>query len=468
MSQRTRNVKRTIALAAATLAAVLGPAAVSQASTASTAAGTLTFTATPGFDNDVTVADSAGYVISDPAEPVTAGAGCSQTTANFVTCTTPGVNSIRLNLDDGNDSTTVTSNQNVVIYGGAGNDTLRGGAQGDQLYGEDGNDSLNGGLGPDLQDGGNDFDSVTYAGRTNAVRVDLDGGWDDGEVTGVFPFTGEFDNVMPNVEEVTGGSGNDNFIGSPGANVFHGGDGADTMNGAAGDDTLYGDDGNDTLDGGYGTDTVDGGLADDSLMTRDSGVLDHVTCGDGADSLVADREDDVAAGCESVDVPAAAPEPVTPPADPTPDPTPTPTPAPTPAPKVEDTAARVVTVVERALTISTAGRIPVKIACGPEQAHDCRGTISITASLPKGKPGASRRSGPAKGSNIVVAKGKFKVKRGKTALASVKTSKKALKKAFGPKAKRVNATLTVSMKNSDGSTTQILKPISLSTKKKKA
>ena len=454
MSQRTRNVNRFIPLLVATLVAVLAPAAVSHASTASTSGGELTFNATPGYANDVTVSSFGGYVISDPVYPVVAGIGCSQTTANSVTCTTGGVSSIRLNLDDGNDTATATVSQNVEFFGGTGNDTFNGGSQGDQMFGEDGDDSLQGGGGPDLMDGGNGFDNVSYATRTNAVRVDQDGLWDDGEsVSLFFP---ELDNVMPSVEEVTGGSGNDLFVGSSGANIYHGGDGADTINGYAGDDTLFGDGGSDSIDGGYGTDTVDGGLGDDGLMTRDNGALDHVACGDGTDSVVADREDDVAAGCETVDVPPAGTS--SPPAN---------TP---PTPKVDVGPVQVVQIVERTLTVSATGKISIKISCGAEQKRDCRGSIKITVNKPKAKDKAkaSRRSGPAKGGKIVVAKGKFKVKRGRTALASVKASKKSLKRVFPAKAKRLKGTLTISMKNSDGSTTQILKPITLSTKKKQA
>jgi Ca2+-binding RTX toxin-like protein len=439
-----RHVNRLVILAAAALAVALGPVAVADASTVSVFGSQVVFTSTSATANDVTVSSASGYLVSDPNETVTAGTGCSQTTANSVTCTSGFINSIRLNLADGDDTTTVTANQNVEVYGGQGNDTLNGGPQGDQLYGEDGDDTLTGGTGPDLMDGGNGFDKVSYASRTNPVRVDLDGGWDDGE--GGSPLSGEFDNVLPTVEDVTGGSGNDVFVGSAGANTFHGGDGADTIDGGAGDDTLYGDGGNDVIDGRTGTDAVDGGAGADSLTSRDSGVVDHVVCGLDTDSLVADREDDVAPGCETVDLPALAQ---------------------TPTPKVDPGPVRVVTIVERTLTLSATGsKIPVKISCGADQKRDCRGTITITVKAPKRKPAASRRSGPASGSKIVVAKGKFKVKRGKTALAVAKVSKKSLKKALPAKAKRLNATLIVSMKNSDGSTTQILKPVTISTKKK--
>jgi hypothetical protein len=451
------------------LFAVASPGA--SASTVAVSSGSAVFTAAPGFANDVTVANGASsYVFSDPAASVTAGAGCSQTTGNSVTCPTSGVSTLRVNLDDGNDRLTVTASQNVIADGGVGNDELNGGAQGDQLTGGDGDDTLVGGLGPDLMDGGVGYDKVSYATRVNAVRVDLDGSWDDGEAPTTM--TPELDNVSPTVEEVTGGAGADTFVGTAGANVFNGGDGADTIDGLGGDDTLQGQGGNDLIDGGYGTDTIDGGADDDGLMSRDSGLLDHVVCGSGNDSLTADREDDVAAGCETVDVPAA---PTAPPSDPpasnppTSDPPKTDTPKTDPPasdPKPDGKAPNIVTIVERILTISPKGAIPVKIACGVEQTRDCRGTISITASLPKRKPSASRRSGPAKGGHVVVAKGKFKVKRGRTALASVKASPKALKKAFGPKVKRVNGTLTVSMRNSDGSTTQILKPISISARKR--
>jgi len=79
-----------------------------------------------------------------------------------------------------------------------------------------------------------------------------------------------------------------------------GGPGADRLAGGEGPDNVGGGDGNDTVAGGAGADVLDGGLGDDRLDARD-GVADQVACGPGADAVVADVPDSVAADCESVD-----------------------------------------------------------------------------------------------------------------------------------------------------------------------
>ncbi|MFT3788711.1 MAG: hypothetical protein QM770_21480 [Tepidisphaeraceae bacterium] len=87
----------------------------------------------------------------------------------------------------------------TTLLGGAGNDRLVGGSQGDSLDGGDGNDTIAGMAGPDTIDGG---------------------------------------------------AGNDNLRGWSGTDLLRGG---------AGDDTILGDDQNDTLIGGTGKDFLDGG-----------------------------------------------------------------------------------------------------------------------------------------------------------------------------------------------------------------
>ena len=87
-----------------------------------------------------------------------------------------------------------------------------------------------------------------------------------------------------------------------------GGPGADRLGGGEGPDNVGGGDGNDTLAGGAGADVLDGGLGDDRIDARD-GVADQVACGPGADAVVADVPDSVAADCESVDRTGLAPLP---------------------------------------------------------------------------------------------------------------------------------------------------------------
>jgi Ca2+-binding RTX toxin-like protein len=75
-------------------------------------------------------------------------------------------------------------------------------------------------------------------------------------------------------------------------------DGNDTVRGGRAADVIDGGAGNDTIDPGPGADVVRGGSGNDTIMVRD-GVADSVDCGDGFDTVVADRSD-VLTGCESV------------------------------------------------------------------------------------------------------------------------------------------------------------------------
>ena len=431
---KARHTLRWAAASAAALAALLVAAPVAGASTVVVGSNQVVFTATPGTANQVTVSDSGNsFRVSDPASVVVAGVGCSQSGAT-VLCPQSSISSIRVELGDGNDTLTSTASENLVVRGGAGNDTLNGGGQGDQLNGEDGNDTIVGNDGPDTMDGGAGTDVVSYAAKTQPIRADLDGAYDDGE-------TFEWDNVQPSVEEVVGGAGNDTFVGTAGPNVFRGGPGDDTIDGMDGDDGLYGDAGNDRLDGRAGKDAFGGGDGDDTVLARDNGTGEQVDCGGGADTLTADRED-TPTGCENVDVPAASAA----------------------APSAETPAAsapvtNVVSIVERKLILARNGRISIKLTCGAEQVRGCRGTVVLTALLPARRARASRRSGPA--NKVILAKSKFKLRRGRTKAVRVPAARLAVRRVFTKERKRVNASLAVTMRNPDGSTTQITKPVSV-------
>lgn len=82
--------------------------------------------------------------------------------------------------------------------------------------------------------------------------------------------------------------------------------GPDTIAGGPGEDFLFGGPGSDDITGNGGFDWVDGGEGGDQLFLRD-GEADRGICGDGGDRAVVDASDLLAAGCEQVDLPAAAP-----------------------------------------------------------------------------------------------------------------------------------------------------------------
>ena len=79
---------------------------------------------------------------------------------------------------------------------------------------------------------------------------------------------------IANIENVSGGDGNDTLTGSDGVNTLSGNDGNDTFNGGLGNDALNGEGGNDTLVGGAGGDFIDGGDGTDTAdySASDAGV----------------------------------------------------------------------------------------------------------------------------------------------------------------------------------------------------
>jgi Ca2+-binding RTX toxin-like protein len=199
----------------------------------------------------------------------------------------------------GNDVLTGTGTNGVSLNGDAGDDTLNGGAGDDGLRGGSGNDALNGGAGVDTAD---------YFDHTADVIVLLSRGRGGA--------AGETDTIDGQVENVTGGSGNDRLVGDDGPNVIAGAGGDDEIFGLGGNDHLNGGldgvivtggDGDDTIDGGFGADDIIGGdatSADEDTVsyafrTADLTVsLDNVA-GDGAageGDNVRDTIEDVVAG----------------------------------------------------------------------------------------------------------------------------------------------------------------------------
>jgi Ca2+-binding RTX toxin-like protein len=170
------------------------------------------------------------------------------------------------------------SGESNVLWGCGGNDFLYGQGGADWLIGDcenpahtAGSDSLNGGDGEDW---------VSYYEHTTAVNVDNDGeSYDDGSV-------GERDTVWSNVENISGGTGDDVIVGNSGRNRLDGYLGNDRIFGLGGDDALIGfwawrgplsgpDD--DWLYGGTGADTLDGSGGFDHCYVE-SGGLSTTNC----------------------------------------------------------------------------------------------------------------------------------------------------------------------------------------------
>jgi Ca2+-binding RTX toxin-like protein len=300
---------------------------------------TLTYVADPGEANDVTIRYGPSFVteIVDEGATITVGPGCSSIAPDTARCS--GSLAIDADLGDGNDHLVVDSDfdfETGIFRGGEGNDKISasggpfsfarlfGGPGNDVLKGYDGADVIDGGLDADVLSGGSSVecttagiclqprDTLTYATRTGNVSVDADGVADDGEVL-------EGDMVRANFENVIGGRGDDFISGSPakgflegrpflqgtnlqgrGGNdilrgsraldVLYGGGGNDTVRGRRGSDFLRGQGGNDRLFGGRGVDRLLAGDGDDHLFARD-GRREFVNGGDGFDRARIDAQD---------------------------------------------------------------------------------------------------------------------------------------------------------------------------------
>ena len=430
----------------------------------------LQIVAAPGEANGIFVGPSGNaYVVTDSGAALTAGSGC-QAQQGAVSCNAGGLDRVRVTLGDGDDTLTAAGTIGIIADGGDGNDTLDGAGGWDALSGGAGDDLVSGGAnaGLDNLNGGPGTDTVSYADRTGPVRVDVDGGHDDGEA-------GEYDNVGTDVEIVVGGAGNDTLIGGAAANTFHGGAGNDLLDGGDGDDRLYGGAGDDTVDGRPGADLLDAGDGDDTLTSRDSGAADTVACGAGTDSVTADREDALD-GCETASVPPAPASPAAPAA--TPDAAPSATAAPdggagTGGGAAGATPPPVVSIVERIVQVASAAQqMAVTLSCGADQTGGCAGTVVVTSRVPaavkKGTAIASRRGRRMR--TVELARAKFKLNAGRTSVVKARISRRGVTQALratsttrtaGKRVKRVKAKMSISMRSSDGSSTLYTRPITL-------
>lgn len=145
----------------------------------------------------------------------------------------------------------------LEVWGGDGDDTLQGGLGNDILHGGAGNDTFLTAAaadGDDVYYGDDGVDTMSYALRTAAVTVTLDGLSGDGDLA-----AGEGDNVGADVENLLGGAGNDVLVGNQAANSIRGGAGNDVLGGGPAGASCAGV--LDVLDGEAGDDTFDMGAA---------------------------------------------------------------------------------------------------------------------------------------------------------------------------------------------------------------
>lgn len=144
---------------------------------------------------------------------------------------------------------------NEVALTAIGDDILLAGNAQENIYGLSGNDTITAGVygaGIDYFDGGSGTDIVNYTGASSNLIIKLyDPTLGEGNATG----SGISTDFIVSIENVTGGTGNDDITGSDGANSLDGGVGTDTIHGGLGMDVLIGGSGIDRLYGEAGSDT---------------------------------------------------------------------------------------------------------------------------------------------------------------------------------------------------------------------
>ncbi|MEL6571257.1 MAG: CHRD domain-containing protein [Pseudomonadota bacterium] len=190
------------------------------------------------------------------------------------------------------------------IIGSNDNDVLNGDGGANSLSGLDGDDILAGRGGVDFIDGGEGNDTNSFAGIGLGVSATLNA---DGTGTAEY---GQVSEEFAGIENLTGSDNNDTLIATGAApNVISGGDGDDFIAGGGGTDVLDGGEGNDTNSfQGIGPDVVaDLGNGTASYQTPNGTVFEAFTNFenlDGSDSndiLIGDGGDNILTGNDGDD-----------------------------------------------------------------------------------------------------------------------------------------------------------------------
>ncbi|MCB1592241.1 MAG: calcium-binding protein, partial [Alphaproteobacteria bacterium] len=199
-----------------------------------------------------------------------------------------------------NDTRIFTGNGDDTIFGGMGIDIIETNGGDDTIMADSGDsgddDVIDGG-----ETGETGGDTVTYTGRTEAISVDLGAGGAAPDGSGYYDVTvgvsGEVDKIK-NIENITGGAGDDTIIGDDDVfgNALSGGDGDDLIMGGLGNDTLTGGNDADTLSYAYITGAGAGITIDLSAGSVNAGAGDVDTMGDLFENLIATSRNDTIIG----------------------------------------------------------------------------------------------------------------------------------------------------------------------------
>ena len=158
------------------------------------------------------------------------------------------------------DNRILGNDENNVIDGGAGVDTLRGGLGDDTYYIDTANDRVFefAGEGTDTVISSISFKLSTTSQHIEGLELRGSGdieGWGNNADNLLTGTTGE--------NRLVGANGNDTLSAEGGNDTLNGGDGDDSLDGGAGNDLLFGTTGADTLNGGAGDDRLFAGVDTD-------------------------------------------------------------------------------------------------------------------------------------------------------------------------------------------------------------
>jgi len=310
----------TLAVAVASILALVGAASASAAITEATVAGnTLTIKADGDADTialGVTAPPNSVITFTANGEPTVETALPADENAEIIVESGAGTDTV-------NAAALVTANyKSLVVDGGEDNDSIIGGARAvasvkiDTLNGDADNDTLTGAKGVDIANGGEGNDVMvwnngdgndTNNGGTGIDESVFNGAPVNDEIAvtpGAVAGRVALHRTLPTVidmdieaEQTTfnGVGGNDKAAGSLGLNnngafltnlTFNGGEGDDQLTGGDANDVLNGDADNDTLTGFKGTDIANGGDGNDVMVWNNGDGNDTNNGGLGNDESV--------------------------------------------------------------------------------------------------------------------------------------------------------------------------------------
>ncbi len=201
-----------------------------------------------------------------------------------------GPDSDYLRGDDGND-TLYGEGGDDWLFGENGDDTLIGASGNDRLYGSWGDDTLVGGGDDDYLEGSHNEDTI-YGDEINGTGIGNDTIYgDDPDVTWIDPVTHQ---AIPSNDTIYAGMGNDVVYGGVGNDIIHGGAGVDFLYGEAGDDEIHGGADGDYLFGQLGVDKIYGDAGKDALYGGDGN--DELYGGTDGDWLFGEAGNDLLYG----------------------------------------------------------------------------------------------------------------------------------------------------------------------------